>query len=1104
MFRRICVLLFLLVFLLPPRTTAAGESGKQQVRRAMRNLPLSFERNRGQLPPSAEFRAQGGGFTLLLNRQGANLQMGHSATLQMKVAGARPGPEAEALDQLPGVSNYLIGNDSSRWRAGVAHYSRVRYREVYPGVDLLYYGNQHQLEYDFVVAPGANPRVIRLQFDGARQMVLERGGDLALRTAAGEIRFHRPIVYQVVKGERRPVEGRFVSLGRREVGFQVGPYDPALRLVIDPVLSYSSYLGCDQADDAIGIALDGSGNIYLAGITNSLLCPGNFPIPVIQQVYGGGTNDAVVMKLNSTGSALLYVTYLGGADADQAVSVAVDAQGNAVVVGGTRSANFPVVAAAQPVHGGGACGTPPVPCWDTFVAKLNPSGTALVYSTYLGGDSTDGGDFVAVDPSGNAYVAGMTTSANFPVRNAVQPTFQGVEDGTVSKLSPQGSLIYSTYLGGSAYELAMGIAVDSAGSAYVVGSTLSSNFPTAGRSPQMSVAGGQDSFITKLSADGQSYVYSTFQGGKQNDGAMAVALDSGGNAYVLGWTRSTDFPTVNPAQATHGGGSCTSGSSTVPCYDAYITKYNADGSEVVYSTFLGGSSTDNPYAIAVDASGNAHVAGYTTSTNFPIVNPVQSVSGGYIDVFVAKLNASGTAFLYSTYLGGMTGDYGYGIALTAAGDAWVTGTTYSFNFPFAGNPVQSGLFGGTKDGFLTQIRDVNPTPVLSLLSPTTARAGGAPLTLTVSGSSFTSTALVRWNGSDRPTTYVSNNSLKAVLSTKDLTAGTARVTVYNPAPGGGVSNGQNFLVTSDGNPAPVLTSMSPEGIFSGAAAFTLTVNGTGFISGSQVRFGGSTKTTTYISPTQLQAAITSADVAYTGTKAVTVVNQSPGGGTSNALTFMCPAASQACPYTTAEPKIKMTLPAGFYIAEGRNAAATREGYWGMEVLVSQGVLAGGFNLGGAAQENGGTPAFGAFSLPSTQTVRVRVDSQVLPGSTAPLSMSVRLLDSNRQQIGGEATGGSLIQFERSLAAGFYIIEIKTGSNGPRATFQMGLTAESFSGGVVVGGYVAPGLAGFGAFYVPEPQEVNIKILGPSYGSGGANCMRLLLMDADRNLLASTP
>ena len=622
-----------------------------------------------------------------------NLQ---SPVVRMKLVGANPSPRVSGLEELPGKSNYFIGNDPSQWRTNVPHYAKVQYNDVYPGVDLVYYGNQRQLEYDLVVAPGADPGAIALSFEGVERLRIDAQGDLVLHTSGGQIRQHKPLVYQEVDGGHREIAGAYVLNGDREVGFQIAAYDVGEPLIIDPVLTDSTYLGGNGNDRSFAIAVDASGNAYVTGQTSFT----GFPTASPFQADGGGGQNAFVTKLNAAGNALVYSTYLGGSDSETGRGIAVDASGSAYVTGSTESTDFPTANPIQPALGGTG---------DAFVTKLNAAGNALVYSTYLGGSSFEGGYGIAVDGSGNAYVTGSTFSTDFPTATPLQPATGGGFDAFVTKLNAAGSaLVYSTYLGGSSVEGGFGIAVDGSGNAYVTGSTSSADFPTA--SPIQPTIGGViggdiDAFVTKLNAAGNALVYSTYLGGSSSEGGtnsiqLAVAVDASGNAYVAGTTTSTDFPTASPIQPAHGGGGAF-------IWDAFVTKLNAAGNALVYSTYLGGSGHDFVEGIAVDAFGNAYVAGETGSDNFPTANPIQATrDGSPNDAFVTKLNAAGNALVYSTYLGGSSGDmtFGGGIAVDGSGNAYVTGDTTSTDFPTA-TPFQSTKAGGS-DVFIAKISDV--------------------------------------------------------------------------------------------------------------------------------------------------------------------------------------------------------------------------------------------------------------------------------------------------------------------------------------------------------------------------------------------------------------
>ena len=693
-------------------------------------LPLSFEANRGQADPQVKFVSRGSAYTLFLTRgaeavlvlrkptakrdplQPAALESmpatlnpdaaGPPAIVRMKLVGGNTSPRVEALDELPGKANYFIGNDPRKWHTNVPTYAKLRYREVYPGVDLLYYGNQQQLEHDFIVAPGADPRSITLNLAGAEKLSVDPQGTLVLGVKDGELRLDKPHIYQEVNGARREIAGGYVLKNAR-VGFQVASYDASRPLVIDPILFYSTYLGGASGDMADGgVTADSSGNAYVFGFTDSA----NFPITSgAFQTSLRGFRDTFVTKLTPTGSSLVYSTYLGGSGGEDAGNIAIDSVGNAYVVGETTSSDFPITPGAfQPAAASGDTG---------FVAKLNASGSALIYSTYLGGSGRDQATGVAIDGSGNAYVAGDTSSTNFPTTSgAFQPTYPGGPgDVFVSKLNATGTaLVYSTYLGASSCcgtATIHGIAVDSAGSAYVTGGTTSTSFPTTPSAFQTVFAGGtSDAFVAKLNATGSALVYSTYVGGNGADVLYGIALDSAGNVYSSVGTSSTNFPVTPGAfQTTFGGGPG----------DAGVIKLNPSGSALVYATYLGGSANDGGDGIAVDSLGNAYVTGVTSLSNFPAVNAIQPTLGGGSDVFVSKVNPLGSGLVYSTYLGGSSNDEGVGIALDSlpVPNAYVTGRTDSTNFPTTSGAFQT-TFGGTFDAFVTKISEavVPPPPTV--------------------------------------------------------------------------------------------------------------------------------------------------------------------------------------------------------------------------------------------------------------------------------------------------------------------------------------------------------------------------------------------------------
>jgi uncharacterized protein (TIGR03437 family) len=560
----------------------------------------------------------------------------------------------EGLEELPGKSNYFIGKDPGKWRTNVPTYARVKYHEVYPGVDLLYYGNQQQLEYDLVVAPHTDPGVIRLSFDGADKLELAANGDLVVSAAGVELRHLKPVVFEEVDGGRRkPVECRYVLKGRREVAFALGAYDTNIPLVIDPVLVYST---TGIGGQSIGV--DSARNIYLTGGPSIEGTPGAF-----QRVPGGST-DAFVAKVNASGTALVYATNLGGSGYDSVNDLEVDAAGNVYLVGHTNSPDFPVSAGAvQSRFAGGVCPgtTTSAPCPDVFVAKLNASGSALIYSTYLGDTGRDIGSGITADSAGNAYITGSSESVDFPVTNgSFQTTYAGNTDAFVTKVNPSGTdLIYSTFLGTNAWQEARDIALGASGEVYVAGNTHY-GFPTT---PGAFTTQYGIHFVTKLNATGTAPVYSSCfslnLAFEDFDVLAGIAIDSAGNAYLTGTF---------------------SGPGSTP----FILKLNPTGSAPVYRVSLGGDGSGQD--ISVDPFGNAYVTGDTRGNLTVTADAIQKEIGGgtcfgntCADAFIAKLSPSG-AVLYSTYLGGNGFDYGTSVAIDPTGGILVTGGTLSSNF----------------------------------------------------------------------------------------------------------------------------------------------------------------------------------------------------------------------------------------------------------------------------------------------------------------------------------------------------------------------------------------------------------------------------------------
>jgi hypothetical protein len=704
---------FALLSTLASASPTVAPDKKVQVQANYGKLPLSFEANQGQTDAQVRFLARGQGYTLFLtptetvlslkktqakarisqpSAKSSSTSEAIGTVLRMQLAGANPAPKVVGREPLPGHVNYLIGKDPSQWHTQVPTYGKVAYESVYPGVDLVYYGNQGQLEYDFVVAPGADPHNIKLTFQGANNIKVTPTGELVLHTANGGLRMHKPVIYQQIEGVRQPIAGSYALKADQTVGFQVAAYDAAHPLIIDPVLAYSTYLGGSEkmignGEGALDIAVDRQGQAYVTGITAATDFPTvNAAQPVSGSALSDPTDDAdaFVAKLSADGKTLRYATYLGGSQFDFGRGIAVDQQGQAYVTGFTESLNFPTKNALQPIIGG---------IEDGFVTKLSADG-ALRYSTYLGGSMRESCTDIAVDLRGQAYVTGETETRNFPARNALQPTFGGGNtDAFVARLSADGrTLRYSTYLGGNGSEGGSGIAVDLRGQVYVTGHTDSLDFPSKNALQPVN-NGDTDVFVAKFSTNGRELRYSTYLGGSRFDFVQGIAVDLRGQAYVTGSTNSTDFPTVNALQAAFGDGS----------EDAFVAKISTNGRTLRYSTYLGGNEGEGGAGIAVDLRGQAYVTGSTGSSNFPIVNALQPELAGGSDAFIARFAADGSVLRYSTYLGGNEGDGGSGIAVDLRGQAYVTGSTSSTDFPTV-NALQPELAGGS-DAFVSKIRN---------------------------------------------------------------------------------------------------------------------------------------------------------------------------------------------------------------------------------------------------------------------------------------------------------------------------------------------------------------------------------------------------------------
>lgn len=722
--------------------TSGGLKTGEPLNKIYDNLPLQFEPNQGQADPGFDFVTRGAGYGLALSATEAVFIIDRKqpvngfarSALTMKLDGANRHARPAVMGRLPGRINYLIGNNPERYRRGISTYSQVRYTNVYPGVDVVYYSKHHQLEYDFIVGPGAKTDAITLQFEGASAIAIDDKRDLVISNGDKSIRFERPTLYQEVNEQRREITGQYVLKDRGRVSFSIGEYDHNLPLVIDPVLSYSSFLGGSGADAGHGIKLDSAGNIYIAGSTTSP------EFPHTGNVSQKGSFDVFVTKLNPSGTSIIFSTLIGASGDDSCLSLALDSSNNIFVSGVTDSTDYPTTAGAfQRTLGSNQ---------SAMVTKLNAAGDTILYSTYLGGNGRiNNGARMTIDPAGDIYLAGSTLSLSFPTTsNAFQPTvntftgtnFLSATDAFVAKIHPAGAgagdLVYSSYLGGNLGDgdAGVNIALDKSGFVYIIGSTESTDFPTTPDALQPSptttdpaIRNGRDigdAFFVKMDlrvAGAAGMIYSTYIGGTGNERLISLALDGLNNVYMTGRTSSTDFPvTRNAMQTTSSGGT-----------DAFVMKLNPSRAGVaglIYSTYLGGSADDSGDALAVDGVGNVYLTGDTRSTNLPVtVGAFQPSIGGVSDVFnapggdafVAKLNAAGTALVYFTYLGGSGGDSAGGITIDSKGNAYITGYTFSPNFPLTSNALQT-TQAGEFDAFVARVNNPSSFSQSSVSSAT--------------------------------------------------------------------------------------------------------------------------------------------------------------------------------------------------------------------------------------------------------------------------------------------------------------------------------------------------------------------------------------------------
>jgi hypothetical protein len=737
--------------------SSASVPDRSMIERSLGALPLSFELNQGQANPRVKYLTRSAGVMASFEHNEADLYLSRPQApkspkrddtlgylisadlLRMRLLGSRDGSSISGEEPLPGTVNYFLGSDSAKWHTSVPTFQCVKYSGVYAGTDLVYYGSGQHLEFDFRLAPGADPSAIRIHFDGASKLKLDHDGNLVVFAPGGQVGFHKPDVYQIANdGSRNKIPGEFVISNRRTIGFRVGEYDRSRSLVIDPILNYSTYIGPSYG--GYGVAVDSAGEAYVTGSAalNFPTTPGAFQTVPGSQVY---TEEApFVLKFNSTATALIYCTYLSGSGQDAASSIALDANGNAFVAGATGSQDFPVTPGALQT-----ASHVPINTDTGFVTELNSTGTGLIYSTYLGGSTNAVVFSIAVDASESAYVTGQTLDTDFPItagafQTTISKTKPGETSGFVAKLNPAGTaLVYSTYLAGAQQDFGYTIKVNNSGVAFVGGGTISSNFPITPGASQTTNKGAGDGFVSVLKADGSGLVWSSLLGGRSSDAVVAIAIDSSNNVYATGWTYSTDFPITPGVIGT-----------TQYGLNPFVTKFKSDGSALAFSTFIaatsdgiGGVAEGGGSGIAVDSQGNIIVAGSTSGIDFPVTpgafetqNLSQEVSGDSAS-FVSKLNPTGTALLYSTYLSG-TGDQSgafcdcaYSMALDSADNVYVVGQTGSLDFPITPGVYTTGL-----GMFITQFNAAEMTSLPQVTVNVTSSANpqeyGQPVTFTAS------------------------------------------------------------------------------------------------------------------------------------------------------------------------------------------------------------------------------------------------------------------------------------------------------------------------------------------------------------------------------------
>ncbi len=707
--------LLLSLFLVLGVFSASGATGPAQW---LESLPAWFEPNQGLAAPEVKYFSRGGGYTLQLRESGAELSLvdgSHAAKVRLELKGGSRTPAIEPLELQRAHTNYLIGNQRNRWKTNVPQYGRVRYRGAYPGIDLVYYGTGGRLEYDFVIAPGADPGRIRIRFNGADSVRLAEDGSLAIALGQRKILQPKPTVYQDTPAGRRHVDANYVLASSGEVRFRLGNYDRRAPLVIDPVLVYAGYFGGSVYDAPTGVAVDPDGSIWLTGTTFS-----QFELPVQNEPYRGTVGpkyDAFIAKMTAPTSGpptLLYFTYLGGTDFEYGGQILVGPDGMVYVTGMTTSADFPVTSNAFSKKLGGANNKGDVFNQDAFIAKINPAAAAaadsLVFSSFIGGSKLDAPTALYLAPNGTLLVAGFGASDDIdPITQpTVQPNNRGGTDGWVYKIDPNGAdgatNLYSSYFGGNSTDVATGVGSDASGAIYLTGYTFSSDLPIAGNAYQATLDGFGRNFLAKfdLTKTGlDALVYGSYFGGGLLDVAQAMKMDAAGGIWIAGYTMSSDFPvTPNAFRTTYPGGAS----------DIFLSRLDLSlppEQALTYSTYFGGSGADVCYGILLLGGGKVALTGYTVSNDLPLMGApgFGQARSLMADAFVAILdtNVPGVgALTFGTYFGGSNNDVGLAMATDAAGNLYATGYSQSGDLPVTDGSTKQSPFGSTS-GFLLRM-----------------------------------------------------------------------------------------------------------------------------------------------------------------------------------------------------------------------------------------------------------------------------------------------------------------------------------------------------------------------------------------------------------------